>query len=47
MGYAGSIIARGRGTAKERMEALERAGVGMAKNPALVEEEMAAILKRI
>ena len=47
MGHAGAIIAGGRGTAKEKMEALERGGVYVVKNPALVGEEMATILRRI
>ena len=47
MGHAGAIIAGGRGTAKEKMEALERGGVHVVKNPALVGEEMATILRRI
>ena len=47
MGHAGAIIAGGRGTAKEKMEALERGGVYVVKNPALIGEEMATILKRI
>lgn len=47
MGHAGAIIAGGKGTAKEKMEILERAGVRVVKNPALVGEEMAVILRRI
>jgi succinyl-CoA synthetase alpha subunit len=44
MGHAGAIIAGGKGTAKEKMEALEKAGVDIVKNPALVGEEMLSIL---
>jgi len=46
MGHAGAIIAGGKGTATEKMEALNRAGVRVVKNPALVGEEMARILNR-
>jgi succinyl-CoA synthetase beta subunit len=41
------IYAGGRRTAKEKMEALARGGVYVVRNPALIGEEMAAILKRI
>jgi len=46
MGHAGAIIARGKGTAKEKMEALGKAGVRVVKNPALVGEEIATIVKK-
>jgi succinyl-CoA synthetase alpha subunit len=46
MGHAGAIISGGKGTAKEKMEALQRAGVRVVRNPALVGEEMQAILRK-
>lgn len=47
MGHAGAIISGGKGTAKEKMEALGRAGVRVIKNPALVGEETEAMLKAV
>jgi succinyl-CoA synthetase alpha subunit len=46
MGHAGAIISGGKGTAKEKMEALAKAGVKVVRNPALVGEEMEAILRK-
>jgi succinyl-CoA synthetase alpha subunit len=44
MGHAGAIISGGGGTAKEKMAALEKAGVRVIPNPALVGEAAAALL---
>ena len=47
MGHAGAIISGGKGTAGEKMEALEKAGVRVARNPALVGNELKEVLKGV
>ena len=46
MGHAGAIIAGGTGTAKEKIEALRRAGIAVAESPAEIGSTVAAVLKK-
>ncbi len=45
MGHAGAVIAQGQGTHASKIQALKKAGVTIAQNPAAIGETMAKLMK--
>ena len=46
MGHAGAIISGGKGTASEKMAAMEKAGINVVRNPALIGQTVAETLRK-
>lgn len=46
MGHAGAIIAGGKGTAQEKMDAMKKAGIHVVESPAMLGETMEKVLRK-
>ena len=46
MGHAGAIISGGKGTAREKIEAMKRAGIRMSASPATIGQTMQEALAK-
>ena len=47
MGHAGAIISGGKGTAKEKISAMQDTGIRMAPSPALIGRTMQEALEKL
>jgi succinyl-CoA synthetase alpha subunit len=46
MGHAGAIIAGGKGTAQEKMDAMRESGIHVVESPAMLGETMEKVLRK-
>ena len=47
MGHAGAIISGGKGTAKEKMQAMHKAGIIVVESPAIIGDAIEKVLKKV